>query len=203
VSLLANAASIAHGIKQPRHGRALVSVRARTTIGSGWTRHEPRASNKAHEDPSRHHHARRPAPRDALALAELRALPAARATGVRGRGHPLGPRRVERRAAATRAACGHKGATIQHPGWGGADIGFLPFSNRDASPIASRLSRYARPQETKLPSSASRFESLYLLLNLLVISPYTPSILPSQSETCEITTGHPRLSANSDRVPPG
>ena len=24
-------------------------------------------------------------------------------------------------------ACGHKGATIQHPGWGGADIGFLPF----------------------------------------------------------------------------
>jgi hypothetical protein len=24
-------------------------------------------------------------------------------------------------------ACGNKGATIQHPGWGGADIGFLPF----------------------------------------------------------------------------
>ena len=24
-------------------------------------------------------------------------------------------------------ACGHKGATIQHPGWGGANIGFLPF----------------------------------------------------------------------------
>jgi hypothetical protein len=24
-------------------------------------------------------------------------------------------------------ACGHKGATIQHPGWGGADIGFLPL----------------------------------------------------------------------------
>jgi hypothetical protein len=24
-------------------------------------------------------------------------------------------------------ACGHKGATLQHPGWGGADIGFLPF----------------------------------------------------------------------------
>ncbi len=24
-------------------------------------------------------------------------------------------------------ACGHKGATIQHPGWGGADVGFLPF----------------------------------------------------------------------------
>ena len=23
--------------------------------------------------------------------------------------------------------CGHKGATIQHPGWGGAHIGFLPF----------------------------------------------------------------------------
>ena len=24
-------------------------------------------------------------------------------------------------------ACGHKGATLQHPGWGGADVGFLPF----------------------------------------------------------------------------
>jgi hypothetical protein len=24
-------------------------------------------------------------------------------------------------------ACGRLGATIQHPGWGGADIGFLPF----------------------------------------------------------------------------
>jgi hypothetical protein len=24
-------------------------------------------------------------------------------------------------------ACGHKGATIQHPRWGGADVGFLPF----------------------------------------------------------------------------
>jgi hypothetical protein len=25
-------------------------------------------------------------------------------------------------------ACGYKGATIQHHGWGGADVGFLPFS---------------------------------------------------------------------------
>jgi hypothetical protein len=24
-------------------------------------------------------------------------------------------------------SCGHRGATLQHPGWGGADIGFLPF----------------------------------------------------------------------------
>ena len=24
-------------------------------------------------------------------------------------------------------ACAKKGATIQHPGWGGADVGFLPF----------------------------------------------------------------------------
>ena len=24
-------------------------------------------------------------------------------------------------------ACGNKGATIQHPGWGGNDVGFLPF----------------------------------------------------------------------------
>jgi len=24
-------------------------------------------------------------------------------------------------------ACGHKGATLQHPGWAGANIGFQPF----------------------------------------------------------------------------
>jgi hypothetical protein len=31
------------------------------------------------------------------------------------------------RERARRTACGHKGATIQYPEWGGADIGFLPF----------------------------------------------------------------------------
>jgi hypothetical protein len=31
------------------------------------------------------------------------------------------------RQSARRTRCGHKGATIQHPGWGGNDIGFLPF----------------------------------------------------------------------------
>jgi hypothetical protein len=24
-------------------------------------------------------------------------------------------------------ACGHKGATLSHPGWGGTHVGFLPF----------------------------------------------------------------------------
>jgi hypothetical protein len=24
-------------------------------------------------------------------------------------------------------ACGHKGATMQHPTWGGNSVGFLPF----------------------------------------------------------------------------
>jgi hypothetical protein len=33
--------------------------------------------------------------------------------------------RLRRRARCT--ACGHLGAVIQHPGLGGADIGFLPF----------------------------------------------------------------------------
>ncbi len=66
---------------------------------------------------------------NALAMAELREVPASRAAGVRRRRHQLGPRRVERCAAAAGAlhACDHKGATIQHPGWGGADVGFLPF----------------------------------------------------------------------------
>jgi hypothetical protein len=47
---------------------------------------------------------------------------------MRGRGHPLERRLVEKlRRCARCTACGHKGATIQHPGWGGEHIGFLPF----------------------------------------------------------------------------
>jgi hypothetical protein len=40
------------------------------------------------------------------------------------------PRRVadeHRRIGAQCTACGHKGATLQHPGWAGADVGFMPF----------------------------------------------------------------------------
>lgn len=32
---------------------------------------------------------------------------------------------VRQRARCT--ACGHRGATIQRPGWGGGDVGFVPF----------------------------------------------------------------------------
>jgi hypothetical protein len=31
-------------------------------------------------------------------------------------------------------ACGNKGATIQRPSWGGADIGFLPFPTKKIDP---------------------------------------------------------------------
>jgi len=31
------------------------------------------------------------------------------------------------RRSARCTACGHKGATIQHPGWGGQNVGFLSF----------------------------------------------------------------------------
>jgi hypothetical protein len=31
------------------------------------------------------------------------------------------------RQSARCTACGHKGATIQHPGWAGEHIGFMPF----------------------------------------------------------------------------
>jgi hypothetical protein len=34
-------------------------------------------------------------------------------------------------------ACGHKGATIQRPSWGGTDVGFLPFpTDRYSTPTA-------------------------------------------------------------------
>jgi hypothetical protein len=45
---------------------------------------------RAHEDAPRDDNARRPAPRDAVAVAELRALSAPRAVGLRCRRHPLG-----------------------------------------------------------------------------------------------------------------
>jgi hypothetical protein len=32
---------------------------------------------------------------------------------------------LRRRARCT--ACGHKGATLQRPSWGGTDVGFLPY----------------------------------------------------------------------------
>jgi hypothetical protein len=43
--------------------------------------------------------------------------------------HPVGRRHIKRQATqcARYTASGHEGATIQHPGWGGADIGFLPL----------------------------------------------------------------------------
>jgi hypothetical protein len=31
-------------------------------------------------------------------------------------------------------ACGNKGGTIQHPGWGGNDVGFLPFPVETVTP---------------------------------------------------------------------
>jgi len=51
------------------------------------------------------------------------------AAGLRSAGDPLGADTSsdKLRRCARCTACGHKGATIQHPGWGGADVGFLPF----------------------------------------------------------------------------
>jgi hypothetical protein len=48
--------------------------------------------------------------------------------GLCRRRDPLGPG-LKRLASPllTCTACGHRGATIQHPAWGGADIGFLPL----------------------------------------------------------------------------
>lgn len=71
----------------------------------------------------------RPAARDAVGLGVMRTVPAPFATGMRGRCDPLGPNTSsdKLRRCARCTACGRKGATIQHPGWGGNDVGFLPF----------------------------------------------------------------------------
>jgi len=64
-----------------------------------------------------------------MGVALVRALPTPRASGLRRARHPVGAGassdRLRQRARCT--ACGNKGATIQHPGWGGNDVGFLPF----------------------------------------------------------------------------
>ena len=43
---------------------------------------------------------------------------------IRG-GADVSSDRLRQRAHCT--GCGNKGATIQHPGWGGTEVGFLPF----------------------------------------------------------------------------
>jgi hypothetical protein len=47
----------------------------------------------------------------------------------------------ELRQCARCTACGYKGATVQHPGWGAADIGFLPFSDAIWSLVRTSGSR--------------------------------------------------------------
>jgi hypothetical protein len=38
------------------------------------------------------------------------------------------------RRAGAGAICGHKGATLHHSGWGGVDVGFLPFPVHQVGP---------------------------------------------------------------------
>jgi hypothetical protein len=45
--------------------------------------------------------------------------------------HPLGPERIRVTCCASGTACGNKGATIQHPGWGDIDGAFCRFPSRD------------------------------------------------------------------------
>ena len=54
---------------------------------------------------------------------------ASRARRFRAAHDPLGRRRIKRQAEALRHVhrCGHKGATLQHPGWVDAVVGFQPF----------------------------------------------------------------------------
>ena len=44
---------------------------------------------------------------------------------------------VEAAVLTSPSECGHKGATIQHPGWGGENVGFLPFPTRPTVVTAS------------------------------------------------------------------
>ena len=73
-----------------------------------------------HDEDPRPHDAWRFAPRNAVALALLREVPALRAVGLRGAGDPLGRRRVERSAASARAvhALRPQGRDHSTPGMG-------------------------------------------------------------------------------------
>jgi hypothetical protein len=65
----------------------------------------------------------------ALGVAQLREMSAPRAARVRSASHSLGTECVERQAETMCALhrLRSQGATIQHPGWGGENIGFMPF----------------------------------------------------------------------------
>jgi hypothetical protein len=47
-------------------------------------------------------------------------------------------------------ACGNKGATIQHPGWGGNDVGFLPFPVEMVTPRAGVAGRCSVNRDSRL-----------------------------------------------------
>jgi hypothetical protein len=106
---LARAASVAGPAIDGALNGAHVRTRAATAVSLSdarylhrWTWRTWRVSNTAHEA-SRATTTLGDLQRATVAMAELRAMPALRAAGVRCRRHPLGPRRVERRLAAARA----------------------------------------------------------------------------------------------------
>ena len=55
------------------------------------------------------------------------------------------------------SACGNKGATIQHPGWGGNDVGFLPFPVEELGAHRAFATELAL-QEYRLGSVDIRFD---------------------------------------------
>jgi hypothetical protein len=63
-----------------------------------------------------------------LALLQQPGMPAKRPDGAGAAHHPGArmPQAILRRSARC-AHCDAKGATVMHPSWGGADVGFVPF----------------------------------------------------------------------------
>ncbi len=63
----------------------------------------------------------------AVAVAALRSVPALLACAVPVIRSGVNTSSDKLRQCALCTTCGRKGATLQHPGWAGAEVGFLPF----------------------------------------------------------------------------
>jgi hypothetical protein len=103
------------------------------------------------------------------------------------------------------SACGHKGAALQHPGWGGADIGFLPFPTERTESLqwmealASALNVSAWLGEGPYRSSiiVSNQYCVFWLSVQRTFSPSTANTVIIEPPGYLLNTSSPRLNAST------
>jgi hypothetical protein len=85
-----------------------------------------------------------------VALGLVRAVPAPRTDGASTTHNPLGCKRIERHAAplsAMHPMRNEKGATLQHPSWAGAHVGFESWPAAEADALIAAAPAYMQSSE--------------------------------------------------------